>query len=133
MNIKSDHAKPKVLMVDDDKTILDTWPKILSSNGFSVITAEDGKTALDLVAKELPDLVICDILIPKIDGIKFCELLRANDNYVNIPVILCSGVFKDFEFRMNVIKSLADDFIEKPFNEFDLLVKINKTLSIKPT
>lgn len=121
-------AGPKILMIDDDKTILDVWPKILKSYGFNVITAEDGMAGFKKLERELPDLVICDVLIPKLDGIKFCENVRADENFINLPIILASGVFKDFEFRMNVIKSVADDFIEKPFNEEELLDKIKRAL-----
>ncbi len=115
-------------MIDDDKTILEVWPKILRGYGFEVITAEDGMAGLKKVEEEFPDLVICDILIPKLDGIKFCETLRADEAFITLPIILASGVFKDYEFRMNVIKSIADDFIEKPFNEETLLDKIKRTL-----
>jgi DNA-binding response OmpR family regulator len=128
MEKKQEATGPKILLIDDDKTILEVWPKILESYGFNVITAEDGMAGFKKVEQEFPDLVICDVLIPKLDGIKFCETVRASDSFINLPIILASGVFKDFEFRMNVIKSVADDFIQKPFNEEELLDKIKRTL-----
>ena len=120
--------RPKILIIEDDKNSRESWKKVLMENGFEVLEADNGETGIKLITQEFPDLLICDILLPHMDGIEVCEKIRENEVISNIPIILTSGVFKDLSFRMNVIKRLANDFIEKPFTEVDLLAKINKIL-----
>ena len=125
---KDDVKKPKILIIDDEKNTRESWRKILAENGFDVLEADDGETGLQMVEQELPDLLLCDILLPHMDGIKVAEKIRENELFQGLPIILTSGIFKDLSFRMNVIKRLANDFIEKPFSESDLLAKINNIL-----
>jgi DNA-binding response OmpR family regulator len=126
--VKSYTKKPKILIIEDDQNSRDSWKKVLMENGFEVFEAGDGESGIRLIEQELPDLLLCDILLPQMDGIKVCEKIRESEAISRIPIIMTSGVFKDLSFRMNVIKRLADDFIEKPFTEADLLAKINKIL-----
>lgn len=125
---KSYTKKPRILIIEDDQNSRESWKRVLMENGFEVFEAGDGESGIRLIEQELPDLLLCDILLPHMDGIKVCEKIRENEAISRIPIILTSGVFKDLSFRMNVIKRLADDFIEKPFIEADLLAKINKIL-----
>jgi DNA-binding response OmpR family regulator len=125
---KSYTKKPKILIIEDDQNSRESWKRVLMENGFEVFEAGDGESGIRLIEQELPDLLLCDILLPQTDGIKVCEKIRESEPISRIPIILTSGVFKDLSFRMNVIKRLADDFIEKPFTEADLLAKINKIL-----
>ena len=78
----------------------------------------------ELIVREKPDMVLADILLPRMHGIALCEKIRASDEFRHIPIILMTGVYKDVNLRMYVHKGLADDFIEKPFREKDLLAKI---------
>ena len=90
--------------------------------------AADGISGFELIAREKPDLIVTDILLPRMHGIALCEKIRGNDDLRSIPIILMTGVYKDVNLRMYVYKGLADDFIEKPFHETALLGKIEHLL-----
>lgn len=118
----------KILIVDDDRVIQDSLQEFFSEAGYVVLLAADGVSGFDLITREKPDMVISDILLPRMHGIALCEKVRASDDLQQIPIILMTGVYKDVNLRMYVHKGLADDFIEKPFREADLLAKIEHFL-----
>ncbi len=118
----------KIIIIDDDHIIQETLQEFFGDAGFTVMVASDGVSGYDLIAREKPDLVVADILLPRMHGIALCEKIRANDEFKHIPIILMTGVYKDVNLRMYVHKGLADDFIEKPFREKDMLVKIVQLL-----
>lgn len=118
----------KILIIDDDRVIQDSLHDLFTDAGYVVILAADGISGFELVTREKPDIVISDILLPRMHGIALCEKIRANDDLRQIPIILMTGVYKDVNLRMYVHKGLADDFIEKPFRETELLGKIEHFL-----
>jgi DNA-binding response OmpR family regulator len=118
----------RILIIDDDRIILESLQELFSEAGYSVFVAADGISGFDLIAREKPDLVVADILLPRMHGIALCEKIRASDEFRYIPIILMTGVYKDVNLRMYVHKGLADDFIEKPFKEKDLVAKIEHLL-----
>jgi len=114
----------KILIIDDDRVIQDSLQELFTDAGYIVHLAADGISGFDLINREQPDIIVADILLPRMHGIALCEKIRGNVDLRNIPIILMTGVYKDANLRMYVHKGLADDFIEKPFHEKDLLVKI---------
>jgi two-component system, OmpR family, alkaline phosphatase synthesis response regulator PhoP len=118
----------KILIIDDDRVIQDSLQELFTEAGYAVLLAADGVSGFDLVTREKPDMVISDILLPRMHGIALCEKIRASDDLQQIPIILMTGVYKDVNLRMYVHKGLADDFIEKPFRETELLAKIEHFL-----
>ncbi len=114
----------KIAIIDDDHIIQESLQELLSDAGYVVSLAADGASGYDLIVREKPDLVVADILLPRLHGIALCEKIRANDEFKGMAIILMTGVYKDVNLRMYVHKGLADDFIEKPFREKDLLAKI---------
>lgn len=114
----------KIAIIDDDHIIQESLQELLGDAGYAVSLAADGASGYDLIAREKPDLVVADILLPRLHGIALCEKIRANDEFKGMAIILMTGVYKDVNLRMYVHKGLADDFIEKPFREKDLLAKI---------
>jgi DNA-binding response OmpR family regulator len=118
----------KILIVDDDRIIRDSLQELFTDAGFEVQLAIDGISGYELIAREKPDIIVTDILLPRMHGIALCEKLRASDDLKDIPIILMTGVYKDVNLRMYVYKGLADDFIEKPFHEKELLNKIEHFL-----
>lgn len=114
----------KIAIIDDDHIIQESLQELLSDAGYAVSLAADGASGYDLIAREKPDLVVADILLPRLHGIALCEKIRANEEFKGMAIILMTGVYKDVNLRMYVHKGLADDFIEKPFREKDLLIKI---------
>ncbi len=118
----------KILIVDDDLVIQDSLQELFADAGYAVHLAADGISAFDLISREKPDLIVADILLPRMHGIALCEKIRDSDELRNIPIILMTGVYKDVNLRMYVHKGLANDFIEKPFREAELLSKIEHFL-----
>jgi DNA-binding response OmpR family regulator len=119
----------KILIIDDDRIIRDSLQELFIDAGYVVHLAADGISGFELTIREKPDIVITDILLPKMHGIALCEKIRGNSDLCNIPIILMTGVYKDVNLRLYVHKGLADDFIEKPFHETELLAKIERILS----
>ena len=122
----------KIAIIDDDRVIQESLQDFFSDAGFSVFVAADGSSGLDLISRERPDLVVADILLPRMHGVALCEKLRASSDFRHIPIILMTGVYKDVNLRMYVHKGLADDFIEKPFRDKDLLAKIENLIGKAP-
>jgi len=122
----------RILVIDDDRIIQDSLQELFSEAGYTVFVAADGVSGFDLIVREKPDLVVADILLPRMHGIALCEKIRASDEFRSIPIILMTGVYKDVNLRMYVHKGLADDFIEKPFKGKDLIAKIELLLGSGP-
>ena len=118
----------KILIIDDDRVIQDSLQEFFADAGYIVHLAADGISGFELINREKPDIIVTDILLPRMHGIALCEKIRSNDDLRNIPIILMTGVYKDVNLRMYVHKGLADDFIEKPFRETELLSKIEHIL-----
>jgi DNA-binding response OmpR family regulator len=118
----------KILIVDDDQVIRDSLRELFTDAGYVVILAADGISGYELISREKPDIIVADILLPRMHGIALCEKIRSIDDLRSIPIILMTGVYKDVNLRMYVYKGLADDFIEKPFHETELLSKIEHIL-----
>lgn len=116
----------KIAIIDDDHIIQESLQEFLGDAGYAVSLAADGASGYELVAREKPDLVLADILLPRLHGIALCEKIRANEEFKGMAIILMTGVYKDVNLRMYVHKGLADDFIEKPFRDKDLLAKIER-------
>ncbi len=114
----------KIIVIDDDLIIQESLQELLSEAGYAVVVASDGVSGYDQIAREKPDLVVADILLPRMHGIALCEKIKANEEFKHVPIILMTGVYKDVNLRMYVHKGLAEDFIEKPFREKDMLEKI---------
>ncbi len=114
----------RILVVDDDPTIRKFVRVNLESRDFQVLLASDGEEALKLVEKELPDLIILDIMMPKIDGLTVCQRVR---EWSKIPIIMLSA--KDSEQdKVRCLDCGADDYLTKPFSLRELLSRIKAVL-----
>jgi CheY-like chemotaxis protein len=106
------HEKRKLLLIEENTLTRSIYKGKLTMEGFSVIEAKDGITALKLLKEQLPDLIILDLNLQRMDGMKLLSILRETPNWVNIPVIVCSG--KDTKDVINkVIEAGADEFLSK--------------------
>jgi len=115
--------KEKILIVDDDKEILNLISIYLNNEGYTVIKAMDGNTALKLVGEERPKLVVLDIMMPGIDGLEVVRRIRQS---LNIPIILLSAKVQNNDKIAGLLTG-ADDYITKPFDELEFVVRV-KTL-----
>ena len=117
----------KILIVEDDPDIRKVLAMRLEINGYSVIEAEDGEQGLDKIKADKPDLVIMDLMMPKIDGFEACRMIRFDDKYKDIPIIVLSALNEQNE-REKAIESGADAYFIKPFDLELLLSKIKSFL-----
>jgi len=110
----------KVLVIDDSSTIRRTAEIFLSQAGYQVVLAEDGFEALAKVGELHPDLVFCDILMPRLDGYQTCAIIKRNPQFAGVPVIMLSskdGLFDKARGRMVG----SQDYLTKPFTKDQLL------------
>lgn len=117
--------RPKILIVDDDEAITVALAAFLGRSGFDVRIAEDGRAGLEEVDRELPDLVVCDVLMPHIDGREFVRRIRARRLW--LPIILLTQVGESWE-RSAALDEGADDYLNKPFDPHELISRIRAVL-----
>ena len=121
-------ANPKVLIVDDDPNILLSLEFLLSKNNYQVFVARNGMEALAIIEKEIPDVVLLDIMMPDLDGYLVCEFIRKNDAYKHAKVIFLSARSKESDIEKGYQMG-ADLYIVKPFSTRTLLEKITEFVS----
>jgi twitching motility two-component system response regulator PilG len=113
-------AGKQVLVVDDSQTVRRTAERILRQGGHDVLVAEDGFDALARMHEFQPDLVFCDILMPRLDGYQTCAIIKRNPRFAHVPVIMLSskdGLFDKARGRMVG----SQDYLTKPFTKEQLL------------
>lgn len=115
----------KILIIDDEREILDTLSSILEDEGFSVLTAKDGKEGISLYMKEKPDLVILDVWMPEMDGIEVLSRIKEIDGDSRVVVISGHG---NIQTAVEAVKKGADDFIEKPLTIDKVLEVIDRCI-----
>jgi two-component system, OmpR family, alkaline phosphatase synthesis response regulator PhoP len=120
-------AKGKVLVVDDEIYIVHILDFSLGMEGYEVLTALDGEQAVEKARAEKPDLIVLDIMMPKLDGYETCKLLKADETTKNIPVILLSAKGRNVDQKIG-FEVGADDYITKPFSPRKLVERINAIL-----
>jgi len=109
-----------ILIIEDNKDIRENTAEILDLAGYKTFTAENGKLGVELALKEKPDLIICDIMMPVLDGYGVLHLLRKNEATINTPFIFLTAKIERTDFRKGMEMG-ADDYITKPFEEIELL------------
>ncbi len=117
----------KILVIEDDKNIRDTLQDVLLLKSYKIITAEDGKAGVSKAIFEQPDLILCDIMMPEMDGYEVYKSLEQIPATRFIPFIFLTAKGQAVDFRTG-LKLGADDYITKPFDVVDLLSSINKRL-----
>ncbi len=117
----------KILVVDDEKDIVDLVAYNLEKEGFSVIRAYDGEKALDLAKAQGPDLVILDLMLPRIQGMEVCKRLRNSDRTSSLPIIMLSAKGEEID-KVLGLEIGADDYITKPFSVRELLARVKAVL-----
>ncbi len=120
-------SKGKILVVDDEIYIVHILDFSLGMEGYEVVTALDGEQALEKVKTDKPDLIVLDIMMPKLDGYEVCKSIKSNSATQNIPVILLSAKGRNVDQKMGFDVG-ADDYITKPFSPRKLVERINQLL-----
>ena len=114
----------RVLVVDDEQAIIDVLVYNLKKEGYETLEANDGLTAVNIALEEKPDLMLLDIMLPKLDGLSVCKRVK---NHLNIPILMLTA--KDAEIDKIVGLELgADDYITKPFSVRELMARVKANL-----
>ena|ERR1700683_2463796 len=117
----------KIMIVDDDVHVRESLINVLGDAGFEVITVSDESTVLEMARIELPSLIILDLMLPKTPGLEICKQLKAVTATQHIPIIMLTArttvVDKVAGFQLG-----ADDYVTKPFNPRELVLRINRSL-----
>ena len=127
----------KILAVDDDPDILDALTLILESKGYEVVGARNGLEALDRLREEQPDLMILDLLMPKMDGFEVYKMLRQPEwsKFKGMPILILTSVREDASRRRYELETSekleVDDYLEKPFLPEVLLERVGKIIKKK--
>lgn len=116
--------RSKILVVDDDDEIRNLLEICLTNEGFNVVKAFDGEDALNILAKESIQLIILDVMMPKLNGMEVCSIIRRN---LNIPILMLSAKSEDMD-KIQGIMTGADDYLTKPFNSLELVVRVKALL-----
>jgi len=122
----------KILIVDDEPFNVDLLEQQLEEFGYATVSASNGQEALDKIAAEAPDLILLDVMMPVLDGLTVCRILKENDETRLIPIVIMTAL-GDVEDRIRGIEAGADDFLTKPVDERELLARIQTTLRLKHT
>ncbi len=117
----------KILAVDDDVGLLQLMKEMLERQGYIVLTAEDGNKAIELAQKELPDLILLDVMMPDVDGFEVCRRLRQDESTAGILItfVTAKGKLRDKEDGFG---AGGDDYLVKPFSMRELVLRVNATL-----
>ena len=127
---KSQQKLPVILVVDDNQQNLELLQAYLEDVDCTTLTAKDGLEALDAVSNEPPDLILLDVMMPKMSGFEVCKRLKNDPKTTDIPIIMVTALneFGDIE---RGIDSGTDDFLSKPVNKLELLTRIKTMLKLK--
>ena len=120
-------ARGRILVIDDEKDLIELVRYNLEKEGFVVRSAQDGEAGLSAAKKELPDLILVDLMLPGIDGLDVCRSLRSDNRTARIPVIMLTAK-GDTSDKVNGISEGADDYVVKPFEFDELLARIQMIL-----
>lgn len=119
--------KKKILIVEDEESLLKLETILFSARGYSVTAVSDGKSALDEVALNKPDLIVLDVMIPELDGLEVCRRIKENPTTSNIPVVMLTGK-KTPEDIQEGERVGVDAYVTKPFNAFTIIETIEGLL-----
>jgi len=117
----------KILIVEDEVDILQLFAVRIEVNGYDVVTAVDGEEALEKVNSENPDLILLDLMIPKIDGYEVCRTLKFDDETKNIPIIILSALNEAVD-KQKALDAGVDAYFVKPFDLEELVQKIKELI-----
>jgi CheY-like chemotaxis protein len=117
----------KILIVDDNPNVLKLLNISLSKAGYEIVEAENGEVAFTVANKEIPDLIISDIMMPQMDGIELCWMIRENSKVPLVPFIFLTS-FDDSEMEIRGFRAGADEYLNKPIDRKELLERVEELL-----
>lgn len=122
--VEDNSGKKTILIVDDEKPIVDILMYNLKKEGYNLLEANDGETAVEIALRERPDLILLDIMLPKLDGLSVCRKVK---NSYNVPIIMLSAKGEELD-KILGLELGADDYITKPFSVRELVARVKANL-----
>ena len=117
----------EILIVDDEPSIVVPIQFLMEQQGYNVLVAENGEDALDIIYKYKPDLILLDIMLPRIDGFEVCEIVRLNPDYRATKIIFLTAKGREVEIAKGLALG-ANAYITKPFSNTELVTKVKELL-----
>lgn len=117
----------KILVVDDEPVLVETIAYNLEQAGYQVLTAADGASALEAAQRELPDLIVLDLMLPEMDGLEVCRQLRRENATATTPIIMLTAKSDEID-KVVGLEVGADDYVTKPFGRRELLARVRALL-----
>jgi two-component system, OmpR family, alkaline phosphatase synthesis response regulator PhoP len=121
--------RKKVLVVDDEVHIVELVRVCLEDTDYEIIEAYDGQEALDKARRENPDLILLDVMLPKMDGYQVCRYLKSSDDTRNIPVVMLTAKGQEVD-KVKGFQAGADSYMTKPFSPLRLLTELEEKLIV---
>ncbi|MEJ2095588.1 MAG: response regulator [Deltaproteobacteria bacterium] len=116
-----------ILIVDDEPNIVIPLQFLMEQNGYEALVASNGEEALEIIAKEMPDLVLLDIMLPGIDGYEVCEMVRLKSEWRHIRIVFLTAKGREVDIAKGMVLG-ADEYITKPFSNKQILSCVQKLL-----
>jgi DNA-binding response OmpR family regulator len=120
-------SKKRILVVDDEVDLVETVRFSLDLEGYDVLVAYNGEEALNQARKENPDLILLDLMLPKLDGYKVCRLLKFDERYKHIPILMLTAKIQEKD-KATGMETGANEYITKPFEMDELMKKVKNYL-----
>lgn len=118
----------KILIVDDEPNIVVPLEFLMEQNGFQVMIAQSGEESLEIIAKDRPDLILLDIMLPGIDGFEVCEIVRLNSEWKDIRIIFLTAKGREVDIAKGMVLG-ADEYITKPFSNEHIVRRVRELLN----
>ena len=118
-----------IMIVDDDPHVVDSLSVLLRESGFNVTAAQNGATALEQVRAEPPGLILLDLILPQMQGMDLCRVLKEDPATREIPIIMLTGRAKEGD-KIGGLEAGADDYVTKPFSPRELVLRIHRALGM---
>src|SRR5438067_3125931 len=119
--------KPKILIADDEPDALELVAFNLKAAGYDVVTAADGEEALKKARSAMPSLIVLDLMLPGVDGLEVCKILRRDSTTRSIPILMLTAKAAEID-RVLGLELGADDYVTKPFSPRELVLRIKRLL-----
>src|SRR6266446_6364478 len=126
--VTKSRVTPKILVVDDEPDAVELIDFNLKAAGYEVVTAADGNEALKKARSSLPDLIVLDLMLPEVDGMEVCKILRRDPATSHIPIIMVTAKASEID-RVLGLELGADDYVTKPFSPRELVLRVKNLLN----